>query len=67
MIRQMVASGTEAHADEAGARNILHASHPMKRVNHSVEFKERRRRLHQRSQKLLLAAAARRVRHSSPD
>jgi transposase-like protein len=39
MIRQAVASGTEVHADESGAWNILHASFPMKRVNHSVEFK----------------------------
>jgi len=39
MIRQSVASGTEVHADESGAWNILHASYPMKRVNHSVEFK----------------------------
>jgi ISXO2-like transposase domain len=39
MIRQNVASGTEVHADESGAWNILHASFPMKRVNHSVEFK----------------------------
>jgi transposase-like protein len=38
-IRQIVASGTEVHADESGAWNILHASYPMKRVNHSVEFK----------------------------
>jgi transposase-like protein len=38
-IRQNVASGTEVHADESGAWNILHASYPMKRVNHSVEFK----------------------------
>ena len=39
MIRQAVASGTEVHADESGAWNRLHASYPMKRVNHSVEFK----------------------------
>src|SRR3984893_16534166 len=39
MIRQKVASGSTVHADEAGAWNILHASYPMKRVNHSVEFK----------------------------
>jgi transposase-like protein len=39
MIRQAVASGTEVHADESGAWNVLHASFPMKRVNHSVEFK----------------------------
>lgn len=39
MIRQAVASGTEVHADESGAWNILHASFPMKRVNHSVEFR----------------------------
>jgi ISXO2-like transposase domain len=38
-IRHTVASGTEVHADESGAWNILHASYPMKRVNHSVEFK----------------------------
>jgi hypothetical protein len=39
MIRQHVASGTTVHADESGEWNILHASYPMKRVNHSVEFK----------------------------
>jgi transposase-like protein len=39
MIRQHIASGTTVHADESGAWNILHASYPMKRVNHSVEFK----------------------------
>jgi transposase-like protein len=39
MIRQNVASGTEVHADEAPGWNVLHASYPMKRVNHSVEFK----------------------------
>jgi hypothetical protein len=39
MIRRNVASGTEVHADESGAWNILHASYPMKRVNHSIEFK----------------------------
>jgi transposase-like protein len=39
LIRRNVASGTEVHADESGAWNILHASYPMKRVNHSVEFK----------------------------
>ena len=38
-IRQHVASGTEVHADETGAWNVLHASFPMWRVNHSVEFK----------------------------
>lgn len=38
MIRQAVASGTEIHADENGEWNILHASYPMKRVNHSAEF-----------------------------
>jgi transposase-like protein len=38
-IRAAVASGTEVHADEAGAWDILHASFPMKRVNHSREFK----------------------------
>jgi transposase-like protein len=38
-IRATVASGTEVHADEAGAWDILHASFPMKRVNHSREFK----------------------------
>src|SRR6185312_3225154 len=35
----VVASGTEVHADEAAGWNILHASYPMKRVNHSVEYK----------------------------
>ena len=39
MIRANVASGTEVHADESGAWNILHASYPMKRVNHSAEYK----------------------------
>ncbi len=39
MIRQKVASGATVHADESAAWNILHASYPMKRVNHSVEFK----------------------------
>jgi transposase-like protein len=38
MIRQTVATGTEVHADESGAWNILHASYVTKRVNHSVEF-----------------------------
>jgi hypothetical protein len=27
------------HADEAAGWNILHASYPMKPVNHSVEYK----------------------------
>jgi transposase-like protein len=39
MIRRVVASGTEVHADEASGWDILNASYPMKRVNHSVEFK----------------------------
>jgi transposase-like protein len=39
LIRQHVASGTEVHADEAAGWNILHASYPMKRVNHSIEYK----------------------------
>src|SRR5712675_903868 len=39
MIRQNVASGTTVHADESGAWDILHASYPMLRVNHSREFK----------------------------
>lgn len=39
MIRETVASGTTVHADENGEWNILHASYPMRRVNHSVEFK----------------------------
>jgi transposase-like protein len=38
-IRQFVASGTEVHADEAAGWNVLHASYPMKRVNHSIEYK----------------------------
>jgi hypothetical protein len=38
MIRANVADGTEVHADESGAWNVLHASFPMKRVNHSIEF-----------------------------
>jgi hypothetical protein len=37
-IRQHIASGTEVHADEAAGWNILHASYPMKRVNHSQEY-----------------------------
>lgn len=39
MIRTAVAGGTDVHADESGAWNVLHASYPMHRVNHSVEFK----------------------------
>jgi hypothetical protein len=39
LIRQHVASGTEVHADEAAGWNVLHASYPMKRVNHSQEYK----------------------------
>jgi transposase-like protein len=39
LIRQRVASGATIHADEAAGWNILHASYPMKRVNHSVEYK----------------------------
>jgi hypothetical protein len=39
VIRQHIASGTEVHADESGAWNVLLASYPMKRVNHSVEYK----------------------------
>ena len=39
LIREAVASGTEVHADEGQGWNMLHASFPMKRVNHSVEFK----------------------------
>jgi transposase-like protein len=39
MIRRAVASGTEVHADEASGWDILNASYPMKRVNHSIEFK----------------------------
>jgi hypothetical protein len=38
MIRQNVASGTTVHADESAAWDILHASFPMMRVNHSVEY-----------------------------
>jgi transposase-like protein len=38
-IRAAVASGTEVHADEAGAWDIMHASFAMKRINHSREFK----------------------------
>ena len=38
MIRKHVASGTTVHADESAAWDILHASFPMKRVNHSVEY-----------------------------
>lgn len=38
-IRQHVAGGSEIHADEAAGWNVLHASYPMKRVNHSVEYK----------------------------
>jgi transposase-like protein len=39
MIRANIASGTTVHADEAGGWDILHASYPMMRVNHSVEYK----------------------------
>jgi transposase-like protein len=38
LIRAAVASGTTVHADESAAWNILLASYPMKRVNHSIEF-----------------------------
>src|SRR4051794_37785485 len=37
-IRKHVASGTTVHADESAAWDILHASFPMMRVNHSVEY-----------------------------
>jgi ribosomal protein L37AE/L43A len=39
LIRKFVASGTTMHADESRAWDILHASYPMMRVNHSREFK----------------------------
>jgi hypothetical protein len=39
LIRQHVASGATVHADESRAWDILHASYPMMRVNHSREFK----------------------------
>src|SRR6185437_10926897 len=39
MIRKHAASGTIVHADESNAWDILHASFPMMRVNHSVEYK----------------------------
>lgn len=39
LIRQNVASGTMVHADESSAWDVLHASYPMMRVNHSREFK----------------------------
>jgi transposase-like protein len=39
MIRQRVASGTTVYADESSAWDILHASFPMLRVNHSAEYK----------------------------
>ena len=38
-IRQHVASRTTVHADESAAWDVLHASFPMLRVNHSVEYK----------------------------
>jgi hypothetical protein len=38
-IRQNVATGTEVHADEAAGWNVLHASYPMKRVNHTQEYR----------------------------
>jgi transposase-like protein len=41
LIRKHVASGTIVHTDEAGAWDALHASYPMKRVNHSREFKSK--------------------------
>jgi hypothetical protein len=34
-----VTNRTEVHADESRAWDILHASFPMRRVNHSREFK----------------------------
>lgn len=39
LIRKHIASGTTVHADESRAWDILHASYPMMRVNHSREFK----------------------------
>ncbi|MBV9859573.1 MAG: IS1595 family transposase [Alphaproteobacteria bacterium] len=39
MIRRRVASGTTVHADESAAWNVLHASYPMLRVNHSFEYR----------------------------
>jgi ISXO2-like transposase domain len=39
MLRQHVASGTTVHADESAAWDVLHASFPMLRVNHCVEYK----------------------------
>ncbi len=38
MIRKHIASGTTVHADESAAWDVLHASFPMMRVNHSVEY-----------------------------
>src|SRR3954452_18804287 len=38
MIRKHIASGTTVHADESAAWDILHASFPMMRVNHSIEY-----------------------------
>jgi transposase-like protein len=67
MIRQAVASGTEVHADEAGGWDILHASFPMKRVNHSREFKADDGACTNQAEKLLLPAAPFRVQNPSPD
>ena len=39
LIRQHAASGTTVHAYKSGARDVLHASYPMLRVNHPREFK----------------------------
>jgi transposase-like protein len=39
LIRRLVAPGTVIHADEAAGWDVLLASYPMMRVNHSREFK----------------------------
>jgi hypothetical protein len=41
LIRQHVASSTTVHADESRAWDMLHASYPMKRVNHSHESRQK--------------------------
>jgi transposase-like protein len=38
IVRKAIKSGSTVHADESAAWDILHASFPMMRVNHSVEF-----------------------------
>jgi len=67
LIRQNVASGTEVHADEAGSWNILHASFPMKRVNHSAEFKSEDGACTNQAESFFARLRQLGVRHSSTD